>query len=421
MLYHAIDSICFLLGPIMNSSIINILEILNAAKTLSSVGFSSGYNFDEASGDELFDELISNANLLTPIFSGIIIIETSDEDGNFTIIDGLQRITTLKLLLIALCEVSRNTSKRNEEAKNKIFTRYLTTKNQVKLQLTGEENEIYNKIVFSQPLTETEARNNLFQTYQRFLFKIKKLEMSPTRLFRVISKIQFMVIFVNKSDLSTRELYQSLNENKSDLSQINLITSFISQSGQASGSIWQQTMNEYTKNNLLNILKQFMKDFLTVQNNGRIPSEKSLYRAFKNYFITMLKYQPAEQIIGNLHRYSQYYLKIIRADFEDSEIQNQIAMINENNGQDTYAYLMEVLDDLENSHIERGVFLDILSMISKFVITRRDAPPSDLTMNFANLSRELNKKIALKDYTPQEIHENKLTINELNHLSTFEL
>ena len=292
----------------MNSSIINILEILRVAKTLNSVGFSSGYHFDETCADEFFDELIADMSVMEPIFSGIIIIETSSEDEALTIVDGLQRITTLNLLLNALCEVAKNTSKRNEDSRNKIFTRYLVDENRVKLELSGAEYDIYRKIVFSESLTEDEIKSNLYQTYKRFLSKIKLQGLSPTKLFKVISQIQFMVVFVEKSEVSNRELYQSLNESKTDLSQINLITSFVTQCGEESSVAWRRTLHSFEKLELVPVLKQFIKDFLTVQSNGKVPEEKLLYKSFKTYFTKMSKYQSAEQIIENLRKYSQFYL-----------------------------------------------------------------------------------------------------------------
>jgi len=46
---------------------------------------------------------------------------------------------------------------------------------------------------------------------------------------------------------------------------------------------------------------------------------------------------------------------------------------------------------------------------------------SGATISFASLSHELNKMLALKDYKPGTLAENKISINEINHLSTFEV
>lgn len=402
----------------MNSSVINISEILNNTTELVSAGFSDGYNFDGLNAIEYFDELMEDSTLPSPIFSGILIFEKVKE--TYTVIDGLQRITTICLLLCALCENYKNTSKKNKDSIDKIFNRYLINENKAKLNILGEEQKIYKKILFAETLSEKEMESNLYQTYKSFLDKIQKQKMTGTKFFNIISKIQFMVVLADKSEVSMTEIYQSLNKNKNK-AQINLISSFIRQKTLSSTLDWQKTVETYQDSGYADELDGFIKNFLTIQNDGRIPNKNALYNNFKSYFATISKYQDAETIIQNMNSYAHHYLKIIKADFDDPEIKEQILIIKENKGQDSYPYLMEVLDDLANSHINKEVFLDILIMISSFVKNRNENPLPDLTIDFASLSKELNKMLTLPDYTPKIIDENKLTLNEMNKLTTFEV
>ncbi|HNW26087.1 MAG TPA: DUF262 domain-containing protein [Candidatus Gastranaerophilaceae bacterium] len=385
----------------MDSTIIGILEILSAAKKLSSVGFSAGYNFSNEKVEEYLNELLENINNNDPIFSGVIIIEKSEKVGNFIIIDGLQRITTVCLLLCALCAGYKDTSAKNNEARYKIFTRYLINEGEVKLQLDGGWGEIYRRIVFSLEFTEREKKNSLYRTYKSFLDTIKIKKISATKLFDLIKRMKFMVIFTEKTEIPAQEIYQSLNPTKEDLSQINLITSFISEQDEAAENIWGKTVESFTGIGLSNSLKEFIKDFLTIQSNGRVPEKNELYKYFKRYYKKISQYQSAQQITEYIYRYSKFYLKIIQANFDDFEIQKHIVAINENNGQDTYPYLMEVLDDFENQCIKKEMFLEILMMVNGFVTNRRENPTED-KINFASLSREINKTLALQQFQPSE-------------------
>ena len=402
----------------MNSSIINISEVLNNAESLVSAGFSAGYNFNEASAAEYFDELVENSKIQMPIFSGIIIVSKSK--NNYTIIDGLQRLTTICLLLCALCEKYKNTSKNNENVRNEIFSMFLLNNNGVKLQLENKEQEILEKILFSKELSDEELQSNLFQTYRSFLAKMSGRKISGTQLFRIISKIQFMVVVVDKSEISPREIYQALNINK-DKFQINLISDFIAKTDSVASLIWQKIINSYRDSADLNLLMFFIQDFLTIQNNGQIPSKNALYQSFKAYFSKIAKFQAPTTIIENFYKYSQYYLKIVNANFDNLEIKEQITILNNSEGKDAYPYLMEVLEDLENEHINTNMFLDILKMINSFVIKRFEDPSSDINFNFTTLSKELNKMLVSPDYTQNVFDETKLTINEMNNLSDFEV
>ena len=408
----------------MNSSIINISEILNNAEGFISAGFSRGYNFDEANAAEYFDGLIENSTSSGPIFSGILIMKKFK--NNFIIVDGVQRITTISLLLAALCENYKNTSKKNEEASNKIFNRYLIKnekKLEPKLKLINEEQEIYKKILLNYEFSEDEINNNLVKAYQCFLSKINAHKISGTELFIMLSKIQFMVVLVDNSEVSTRELYQALNNNK-EQSQINLILDFVVQKTAKDENAemhWKKAIDSYKNLGIQHLFEFFIRDFLVIQNDGKISGKNALYNNFKSYFIKMSNYQDTETIIENIYRYSQYYIKIISADFQDSEIQNQISILNKNKAKDAYPYLMEVLDDLENAHINKDVFLNILMMINSFIQNRQENALSDVIIDFAGLSKEINKMLILKDYKPNIIDENKLTINEMNNLSTFDV
>lgn len=407
----------------MNSSVINVLEIFKAAASLNSVGFSAGYGFDESSAEDYFKEFIQNEHSKTPIFSGIIVIEATDANGDFVVVDGLQRITTLHLLLAALCKSAKNTTKKNEDSIGKIFKRYLTTRGEVKLHLAGEEGEIFKKIILSKDLTEGEEKSELFKVYSLFLSKISEGKVSFSTLFDIVAKIQFLVVFADKSQFELREVYQSLNNKKGNLTQIRLIESFISQHCPDSLEIWNQMKEAYEECSLGGILKYFIRDFLAIQNNGRTPTETSLYISFKYHFYQMSKYQSGAQILSNLKKFSAYYLKIMYSDFEDEEIKKTLISINENNGQDSYPYLMEVLDDFENSAIRKDMFLEILNVINEFMNTRennlREGLEGTPKIDFTTLSTELNKMIMVKSLQEDNKTEGKLTINDITHLSTF--
>lgn len=403
----------------MNSSIINISEILNSTERFDSAGFSDGYSFDEINAAEYFDELLDNSTFPSPIFSGILIMKKEEEQ--YTIVDGLQRVTTICLLLCALCENYKKTSEKNSQTCDKIFNRYLINKNKApKLKLGKEEQTIYRKILFSETLTEKEEQNKLVRAYRSFLLKIREHKILGTDLFNILSKIQFMLVLVESTEVPARDLYQAINSK--DKSQINLISDFIAQKGEESlRTLWFETIDKYKNLGLFNLFEDFMRDFLVIQNEGETPNKNAIYNNFKSYFSKMSKYQANSIIVENIAKYSNYYLKIINEDFEDEEIREQIMALNTNKGQDAYPYLMEVLDDLENSHLDKESFMEIIGAINVFVKEKHENPQSNLNVDFATLSTELNKMLILKDSSAVEGDENKLTINEMNKLPIFEV
>lgn len=402
----------------MNSDIVSVADILSRAKTLVSSGFSKGYNFDSEKAELYFDELIANSVSPTPIFSGILILERSR--NNYTIVDGIQRITTVCLLLCALCETYKNISQNNSSAREKILTRFLLQPNssiEPKLKLGESEKHIYRNILLSKDLTEEEQESDLYQALQTFKRKIEEQKITGTELFKVISKMQFMTVITDKSEISVADLYQTLNENKG-ISQAKLIDEFILQQDSSLEDIWSKIVDTFGSEYQL---ESFLRDFLTTRNDEEVPNKLAVYTNFKNYYFTISKYQDTETILQTIYKYAQYYLKIINADFENEQIKEQISFLNSSDGKDTYPYLMEVLDDLDNSHISPEAFINILMMINSFIKSREDISVSNMNIDFATLSKELNKMLVLNDYVPEILSEHKLTINDINKLSTFEV
>jgi hypothetical protein len=402
----------------MNSSIINVLEVLNNAKNIMSAGFFLKYGFNEEDAARYFDELLEQAAIKMPVFSGIIIIKKTDD--NVIIVDGIQRIITICLLLCALCENYKNTSKKNEASRAKIFDMFLTYNNKSKLILKNSEENIYKKILFSQDINEYESKNNLFKAYNRFLGKIKEKKLTGTHLFKIISQIQFLIIDITHEEMPIQDMYNWINQNKSEV-QLDLIFNFLSQKESGAVFIWQKIIDEYIANFKQEFLVEFIKDFLNIQDEKAIINNKNLYNKFREYFDKMLQFQAPDKIIENIFKYSQYYLKILNADFEDDEIKEQFIILNMNEGKDAYSYLMEVLYDLDNNYISHSTFLEILKMVNSFVIKRQEDPTSNNNINFSSLSKEINKMLISSNNTSNFEDENKITINEINNLYTFEV
>lgn len=384
----------------MNGSIKNTLDFLAQANTLNSIGFSSRYDFSERELNQYFSE-ISHAD---KFFMGLMVFENNQ--GDYKIIDGLQRLTTLCLLLSALCEAYKDTSKKNNDARQKIIDRYLLSNGLIKLNLVGFDKEIYEKIVTGGEISDEQKETPIYRVFNDFLIKIRENKISATKLFKSISATQFM--YVKSEEIPARDLYYSINTHKKDLSQINLITNLILSKDEIHSRIWLNTMAIYANNELLG---EFLKDFITIQNNGHIPS--ALYKEFKAYFNNILKFQTLEKTMRNLEKFAKYYLQIVNSDFEDAQIKAQFESINQAKAVDTYAYLMEVLDDLALGHINDDILGDILNLVNSFITDRQSAEPSSITMNFASLSVELNKMLMLKEQTPRLIDESKLTINDI--------
>lgn len=173
---------------------------------------------------------------------------------------------------------------------------------------------------------------------------------------------------------------------------------------------WLEMENSYLEaSEVLNqqVLEKFFIDYLTIQNNGKIPAKEDLFLNFVDFYQQAIKYQKKELIIKHVFRYSVYYLKIMFSRLSDEEIRLKIKKINAYNAVDAYPFLMEVFEDYEFAHINKSMLLEILDTVIGFIEERNSKKPSQIALSFAGLSTEINKMLVLKNYTPHFVMDEK--------------
>lgn len=186
---------------------------------------------------------------------------------------------------------------------------------------------------------------------------------------------------------------------------------------EAYNTYWLEMENNFLNIENVNLLEQFIVDFLTIQDNGLIPNRDELMRIFVEYYRRATKFQKKEIVLRNIYRYSVYFLKISFAQIKDEEIKSKIDEINSLDAKDAYPFLMEVFEDYDYAHINKNMLLDILNTVIGFVHDRNSLEPSQMALSFAGLSNEINKMMILKDYVPKfvvtETTDDSLTINKI--------
>src|SRR5574344_351260 len=373
----------------METCVKNLFNFLNLAEKISVPDFASNYIFDEEDFSRYFDEIIEAFNMKNSLFLGTFTFQ--NRQNKLVLIDGLKRLISLNLLLAALCNFYKNTSQKNSIASEKISKKYLFSNANLKIKYSP----LFEKIMEEKPISEREKASSLYLAYNFFQKRISEKRISATNLFATLCDINFIPVLIEDETFDIIDLYNSINQ-KSDV-QIKLINKYLLSKNDDKTGLWLNVISFYSEE----FLTSFVKDFLTIQNNGKIPTDYNLYRDFKIYFETISKFQSFETIIQNLDKFARYYEQILTADFEDYEIKAEFELINSNSATDTYPYLMEVLNDLAEENINEEIFMDILKLVNRFIEDRKNTDPSSLTINFASLSKNLNRMLFLKEQTPK--------------------
>lgn len=363
--------------------VVNLLKFMNSALGLHALDFARCdrglVNFlDLMAEDEQFTKSID---------LGIIYVYRRDID-QYTIVDGLSRIVSLSLLLHAICECYKKTSAKNDKAIKTIRSKYLfATSKKLKLHLSGEDADLYSKIINGERLSGYEKSKPMFVLLHNFWTQIKDDKLQAGNIFKMLQKIN--IVLADIDELSCRDMYYTLNQQYRKINQIMLIDDYLSEKGVRKD--WEEIKNIFTmeKNDLL----LFLKDFFITKFNYKTFSQDRLYKSFVNYFETMTQYQKKAVLMSNIKRSAHLYSNILNVQFQNEDIKRAFINIKRHNGADTYAYILNVYEDFYTGNITESIFIEILNTIDEYLKNREN---SGRNIDFNELVQYLNALITFK-------------------------
>lgn len=368
---------------------LNLLDILNKSQVL----YSTDYSGEFQAPVDLLETVLENEGTKEPIIDGFVFLQKTSS-RSFLVIDGIKRIVQFSLLLHALCECYKLTNEKNIHAIELIKKRYLFYGQHTKIHLHGYEKIIYEKLVKYEKMSAQEKEHPMFKTLHEYWAKIKMNNISAVKLFDEIKKIKVIACVLENNDLDNRDLYQYLNCNNKNIEELLLINNYINETIKDNSSkLWYEIIEKFKNAKLTNRFKHFLQNYLALQKNGIIPADNELYMSFKRYYLRLKNSNiSSENIFKNIEKFANYYIKIINADFENSEIKDLITTINNNDMHETYPYLLEVLEDYTNGTITEETLIQLLKTVINFINEQRNNNFVS-TINFAKLSQEINQRI----------------------------
>ena len=404
----------------MGNNIKTLFEFISTMSSLYVPPYHREYNWSCDDCNTLLEKTFSENS--GDIDFGIITYQKCDEKENYILVDGYQRLVTILLFIQALIKSSKINLAPKNHPSNFLISQ-IEDKEIFKLKINNND-KCDIQLILKNKFSDSSFNNsNFLNNYEFFFENITEKKIPLIRLIANISKIKIINIILDDNKKNEDQMYFDLN---GTFSPKNHISNYVYKQLKDEKQI--HIYNTYWLG-LESLLKEksesFLTDYLTIQNNGLIPQKDELYLNFMNFFQKISKLKSKEDMIKHLFRYANYYIKITTSDIKDVEIKKRLDIINDYKASDTYPYLMEVFEDYEFAHINKHMLIEILETITSFVEQREQSNPNKFGLNFAQLSSDINRMLALKDYTPkivtQEIDENflpetiseRLTINDI--------
>lgn len=363
--------------------------------------YQRSYDWRKEQCKQLYDDLVMVIKNQKPSHFFGSIVASNKEKGSINeqcIIDGQQRLTTVSLLMLAMCDLMKEGKlvPKNPSLTEKIYESYLIDKynvgeSSIKLRPVKADRDAYQRL-FSED-EERIAESNVTVNYDYFYQRIQRQEIGIDELFEAIKRLEIIFISLHRDD-DPQRIFESLNATGLALSEGDKIRNFILM------GLDSEKQNEYyekywNKIELCtgNDVGAFVRNYLSVKQQI-IPVEKRVYAEFKEY-VNAQESLETEALLRDLLDYARLYERLTKGKTEDRQLNACIYRLNRLESTVTRPFLLEVLrmmksDDSPLSIDEaRQIFL-----ITEHYLVRRifcDLPTNALNKIFLTLHRDIVK------------------------------
>lgn len=378
------------------------------------------YSWDQKQCEQLWDDIVRVAtrdDVPSHFIGSVVYIEEGIYQvtavPRLLVIDGQQRLTTLSLLILALANTLEEREQELEIGDSIVSARklrnyYLVNAEEegssafYRLVLTRSDREVLTSLVNGAAVLPDGAASSLVDdNYRFFLKKVASAEIPLEALYTGLAKLIVVDVSLQRGQDNPQLIFESLNSTGLDLSQADLIRNYIlmgldfHEQERLYNNYWYHMERIFGNGAQATQFDRFVRDYLTIKNNGNIPPLRDIYTEFKVYADHNGRHS-IEDVVADVHRFAQYYARLAFPEVyeADPELRRIMADINTLKVDVAYPFLMEVYIDYENGLISKQELLEIMRLVESYVFRRAivGIPTNSLNKTFATLSRSIDRE-----------------------------
>ena len=271
---------------------------------------------------------------------------------------------------------------------------------QYKLKLTQGDAPTYKHLVDGLPLPERPAKR-LLENYKYFEKQIERTSLTPNQLFIGMRKLQIVDISLDRAHDNPQLIFESLNSTGLDLTQADLARNYILMGLETLEQedlykrYWYPMEQMFDQGDYAKLFDRFMRDYLTVQNNGSIPRQREVYKEFKKHVEQRRSNgETMEQIVADVHEFAGYFTDLVFGRSQHPQIAKQFEDINALRMDVAYPFLMSALKDRKDELITVEELSEIALICESYVFRRAivGIPTNSLNTTFATSLRDIDKE-----------------------------
>lgn len=355
------------------------------------------YSWKKAQCERLFDDIEDACREGRSHFIGCIITVSDGGMGEYLVIDGQQRITTISLLLKAMYDLLKRGEIKTEDSRLAdiirddflMVRRGKSDQERIRLNLLNEDKDDYFRL-FEDDRTLSEE-SIIHANYNYFVSRLRSTSLDIENLYDTIQSLQIVSITLEHGD-NPQLIFESLNSTGLALTEGDKIRNFILMGLTSNEQVkyYNDYWSKIEKNCGYEDTSGFVRDYLSLKTQ-KIPNIKAVYQDFRDYWIDCGK-TPVE-ILEDLRSYSHSYRKLIEADTGNKKADAAITGLAHLETTVIRPFAMEVIHLSDEGLISGEEAGQSFSIVEDYIFRRQICalPTNALNKIFATLANDIRK------------------------------
>ncbi|WP_121105606.1 DUF262 and DUF1524 domain-containing protein [Helicobacter pylori] len=341
------------------------------------------YSWKKEQCEQLWDDIIKiggNDKTNGHFIGSILYVQDSvytTKHNEFLIIDGQQRLTTITLLLIALRNhLSEEVEILEKFSRKKIENRYLINRDEdgdkkFRLILSESDKDTLLSLIDKNKRKPSEPSVKIMENFKLFEEWINKNTDKLEAIFKGLEKLMIVEISLEREKDDPQLIFESMNSKGIELTQTDLIRNYIVMETEVGkqedfyNQYWRAMEEDFKQNETL--FNRFVRHYLTIK-TGKIPKEKRVYEAFKNY--QQKEGVKIEDLLKDLQKYCGYFCQIAFKKEADKDLNKALSFLVDLEMDVVYPLLLELYSDYKDGVLSKQDFIPIIYLTESYLCRR---------------------------------------------------
>lgn len=349
--------------------------------------YQRSYQWSEEQCSQLWNDVVAIATSVDPeerhFFGAFVCMHSK---GPFStrkalIVDGQQRMASSLLLLLAIGKAItlRGGTYVTEERIKELFLIYDKNANgaeRYKLTLSHPDQDDLVALIEGHPIPASQEKHLIVKNYRLFETWLKTSNLEPEIIYQGMERLSIVELSIDKEN--PQLVFESLNSTGLDLSETDKIRNLIlmgldsKEQEDLYKRYWlpMETMFAKFGSNLTD--SRFIRDYLTIKNNGEFQRKAKVYSDFKSYVRNHQPKLSSDCILADMHNYAIYFVQISDPNgVTDVALKTALAEFRELQIKIASPLLLVLFADYSNGKLSKNDLIAILHLIESYILRRR--------------------------------------------------